>query len=73
MADYKECWRDEEIGPPIVLSQAGPDDFRVTYGQQVKASLTYRLACYELGAALLHALSCEGMVDNRDPRNAEAD
>lgn len=38
--------------------------FTVTYGLQVKRGLTYAKACTEIGAAILHYLSCEGVVDN---------
>jgi hypothetical protein len=39
-------------------------DFTVTYGSQVKDHLTYAQAARELGSCLMHALSCEGQVDN---------
>jgi hypothetical protein len=44
----------------------GMDCFRVTYGRQIDDDLTYGEACAKLGQALLHYLSCEGKVDNRE-------
>lgn len=63
---YEECWRLESLGCPIVLSQRAPDDFTVVYGLQVRDGLTYDDACAELGMAIMHALACNGKVDNRE-------
>lgn len=38
--------------------------FAVQYGKQLDESLTYAEACAKLGQAILHHLSCEGLVDN---------
>jgi len=49
----------------ISLQQRGRDNFAVRYGKQVDAELTYAQACKELGAAILHHLTCESRLDNR--------
>jgi hypothetical protein len=38
--------------------------FTVTYGKQVTRGLTYKQAADELGSSIMHALACNGMVDN---------
>lgn len=49
----------------ISLHQRGRDNFTVTYGAHVNEALTYGEAATELGSCIMHALSCEGQVDNR--------
>lgn len=60
------CFETTIAGFPIKLQQHGRDSFRVVYGKSVKDRLTYGKAATELGAAIMHALSCEGRVDNRE-------
>jgi hypothetical protein len=38
--------------------------FTVKYGKEVQAGLSYTKAATELGAAIMHALCCEGMLPN---------
>jgi hypothetical protein len=38
--------------------------FILSYGCEVKPSLSYSQACKELGAAILHHLTCESIVNN---------
>lgn len=45
-------------------SETPLDTFAVIYGKQYK-DVSYSQACFALGQAILHALSCDGMVDNR--------
>jgi len=54
----------------IRLDQTGLDQFTVVYGYQVDAGLTYGEACDKLGQAIMHALACEGAIDNRSKREA---
>lgn len=49
----------------IELIQKGVDKFTVRYCKQVKDGLTYGEAASELGAAIMHALACDGRLDNR--------
>ncbi len=49
---------------PITLEQAASGAFRVTYGKQVKSGLSYEAAAAEYGACIMHALACEGKLDN---------
>lgn len=58
------CDRREDTAFPIELSQQGKNRFTVTYGVQVEDNLTYSQACHYYGRALLHALACEGKIDN---------
>ena len=66
MARYKECWNTMERTPnwAITLSQAGPNKFKVQYGKQISAPLSYGAAATELGCCIMHALACEGNIDN---------
>lgn len=50
----------------IILEQLGKDRFKVQYGLQVKAGLTYSQAAKELGACIMHSLACKDMLDNRE-------
>lgn len=54
-------------GFPIQLWQEGKDNFKVIYGKQVKANLTYARAAAEYGECIMHALACDGVLDNRLP------
>jgi hypothetical protein len=38
--------------------------FSVVYGKQVWQGLSYAEACHKLGEALMHAMACDGIVDN---------
>lgn len=67
MSKEKLCWENAEFGFNISLHQRGRDNFKVVYGKQVKENLTYGQAARELGSCLMHAMSCEGRVDNREP------
>jgi hypothetical protein len=51
--------------PRVCLLQNGKDSFTVKYGLQVKTGLTYGQAAVEYGACLMHALACDGLLDNR--------
>lgn len=63
--NYKTCW-SIRIGFYIALEQAGPDDFCVRYGRQIDEGLSYSQAASKLGQAIMHALSCDALVDNRE-------
>lgn len=51
----------------VALIQNGPDKFTVTYGLSVKKNLRYEQAAKEFGACVMHALACDGLLDNSDP------
>lgn len=54
-------------GFPIRLEEHGnrrAERFTVTYGLQVRHSLTYEAAALELGASIMHALAVEGRLSN---------
>lgn len=50
---------------PIALAKDG-GRYVVAYGRQLKKGLTYDQAALELGAAIMHALACDGRLDNED-------
>jgi hypothetical protein len=62
----KICDHREDLAFPITLEQSGPDNFAVIYGKQRRERLTYSQACTEYGMALLHALACDGILDNSE-------
>lgn len=58
----------DKISPSIMLicleqRRVAGKKFRLTYGLEVKDDLTYEEAARALGLALLHHLSCEGVLD----------
>jgi len=63
------CFDLTDLAFPVTLTQQGPDKFTVTYGLQVRDKLTYTRAAMELGAAIMHALACDGKLDNSEPRS----
>ena len=52
----------------IELRQQGRNRFSVRYGLSLKENLTYDQAAAELGAVIMHMQSCDGLLDNRMPR-----
>ena len=50
---------------PVMLHQEAKDRFTVTYRKQVTDGLTYNQAAAELGSCIMHALACDGQLDNR--------
>lgn len=61
----KTCIEINLAGYGISLHQVGVENFTVKYHKQVKTSLTYPQAAAEFGACIMHALACEGKLDNR--------
>jgi hypothetical protein len=61
----RNCFKTNLAGFEIRLDQSGPDNFRVTYGKQVDSGLSYTRAASTLGESIMHALTCEGELDNR--------
>lgn len=53
-------------GLPIRLIQTGVDRFTVQYWKQIDKELTYAQAAAKYGEAIMHALACEGILDNRE-------
>lgn len=62
----KTCFETNIAGYIIKIEQqrSGKELFRVIYGQSVKNGLSYKQACTEIGACILHALCCEGLASN---------
>lgn len=68
MPKITRCYTFENGAFPIHLDQQGKDRFTVVYGLQVKKDLDYGEAAMELGSCIMHALACEGELDNRAKR-----
>jgi len=65
MAAFKLCYNTTIAGFDIELRQLRRNSFTVVYGIQIREHLDYTAAATELGAAIMHALSCEAKLDNR--------
>ena len=61
----KLCATFAIAGMPIMLHQEAKNRFTVTYWKQVTDGLTYSQAATKLGSCIMHALACEGRLDNR--------
>ena len=57
---YKGAPRNSQL---IELRQHGNDRFSVRYGLQLKTHLTYENAAMELGACIMHAAACDGLLE----------
>lgn len=62
----RQCWTTTIGGLPITLIQTGVDRFTVAYWKETNGGLTYAEACAKLGQAIMHALACDGKLDNRE-------
>jgi hypothetical protein len=60
------CW-------DIKLKQKGLDNFEVHYGAERYKGLVYESAAAKLGLCIMHALACEGLLDNREKRRIYGD
>lgn len=66
MPKIRTCFETTIGGTVIKLEQRGKDSFRTTYGLEVSDLLDYTRAASNLGSAIMHALACEGKLDNRE-------
>ena len=76
----KVCFAIDALNLPIIevapdakrwiirLTQTGIDRFTVEYGAERHDNLNYRAAAAKLGAMVMHALACEGKLDNSERR-----
>ena len=62
----KEVFKTEIAGYDIVLLQKEPDNFTVQYGAEVKSNLDYSQAAKSIGFCIMHALSCDGKIDDEE-------
>ena len=60
----KEVLKIEIAGYDIVLSQTEPDNFTVQYGAEIESNLDYSQAAKSIGFCIMHALSCDGELDD---------
>lgn len=61
----KLCHETKGLAFPVKLYQTGVDRFTVVYGKQVRTGLDYGHAASEYGLSIMHALACDGKLDNR--------
>lgn len=61
---YENSLYDIKLEQSESIDHREAGNFRVTYGKQTLTNLTYRDAAKELGECLMHALACEGLLDN---------
>lgn len=59
----KKVWEVAGLAFPVALWQDGADSFSVVYGEEVTSFLPYVIAARELGCAIMHALTCDGLLD----------
>ena len=62
----KEVFKIEIAGYDIVLLQNEPDNFTVQYGAEVKLNLDYSQAAKSIVFCVMHALSCDGKINNEE-------
>jgi hypothetical protein len=62
--NMKLCHQLQDLS--VKLEQTGKDKFTVTYGKQIKHGLNYSQAAVEYGCVIMHALACDGKLDNRE-------
>lgn len=60
----KTCYDVTIADYPIRLVQVNSDCFDVVYGLDVNKGLNYQQAATALGECIMHALACEGKLDN---------
>lgn len=63
----KTVYKASVAGFPIEMVQLANRRFRVIYGKQIRTGLDYAQAAAELGSCIMHALACEGKLDNEGP------
>lgn len=61
---YNTCLELNDLEFPIKLEQSTDGSFRVIYGKEVTANLTYVKAAHEFGLCVFHALACASKLDN---------
>jgi hypothetical protein len=60
----QEVFKIEIAGYDIVLLQNDHDNFTVQYGAEIESNLDYSQAAKSMGFCIMHALSCDGKLDD---------
>ena len=60
----QEVFKIEIAGHAIVLLQNNHDNFTVQYGAEIESNLDYSQAAKSIGFCVMHALSCDGKLDD---------
>lgn len=59
-------FKTEIAGYEITLQQNSKGEFIVGYGYQQYKTDSYKQAAKELGACIMHALTCEGKIEIKE-------
>ena len=62
----QEVFKIQIAGYDIVLLQNEPDNFTVHYGAEIESNLDYSQAAKSIGFCVMHALSCDGKINNEE-------
>lgn len=62
----REVFKIEIAGYDIVLLQTEPGNFTVQYGAEIESNLDYSQAAKSIGFCVMHALSCDGKINNEE-------
>ena len=62
----QEVFKIQIAGYDIVLLQNEPDNFTVQYGAKIESNLDYSQAAKLIGFCVMHALSCDGKINNEE-------
>ena len=60
----QEIFKIEIAGYDIILLQNNHDNFTVQYGAEVESNLDYSQAAKSVGFCIMHALSCDGKIND---------
>ena len=60
----QEVFKIQIAGYDIVLLQNDCDNFTVKYGAEVESNLDYSQAAKSIGFCVMHALSCDGKIND---------
>ena len=60
----QEVFKIQIAGYDIVLLQNEPDNFTVQYGEEIESNLDYSQAAKSMGFCIMHALSCDGKIND---------
>jgi hypothetical protein len=62
----QEVFKIEIAGYNIVLQQNDCDNFTVQYGAEIESNLDYSQAAKSMGFCIMHALSCDGKINDEE-------
>ena len=60
----QEIFKIEIAGYNIILLQNNHANFTVQYGAKIESNLDYSKSAKSIGFCIMHALSCDGKINN---------